>query len=79
MQAECVMLCAVEVLTFSGAVKSKARKRQKHRSGYEKRCRAARHVPTLHGEMERAVTPCARESHCPWAVTGSRTRPLSRL
>jgi hypothetical protein len=38
MQAECVMLCTVEVLTFSGAVKSRARERQQYRSDYEKRC-----------------------------------------
>jgi hypothetical protein len=50
MQAECVMLCVVEVLTFSGAVKSRARERWQYRSDYEKRCRAARHVPAFHGE-----------------------------
>jgi hypothetical protein len=34
MQAECVMLCVVEVLTFSGAVKSRARERRQYRLDY---------------------------------------------
>jgi hypothetical protein len=50
MQAECVMLCVVEVLTFSGVIKSRARERRQYRSNYEKRCRVGRHVPALHGE-----------------------------